>query len=69
MSRDVSEESVTSVFNVKYLGLYNVISQNLVFFIVNNEIARMWKEPVVAKYEICHLPGDNRENHESPQSE
>jgi hypothetical protein len=38
--------------------------------IVNNELERMWKEAVVAKFMVLsrHLPGGTKENHEKPQS-
>jgi hypothetical protein len=38
--------------------------------IVNNELKRMWKEVVMAKFKVLsqHLPVGTEENHEKPQS-
>jgi hypothetical protein len=37
---------------------------------VNNELERMWKEAVMAKFKVLsqHLPGRTEENHKKPQS-
>jgi hypothetical protein len=37
---------------------------------MNNELERMWKEKVMACFEILswHLPGGTEETHEKPQS-
>jgi hypothetical protein len=37
---------------------------------MNDELERMCKEAVVAQFKVLprHLPGENEENHETPQS-